>query len=47
LPPGTALALFALGRAIGWIAHAIEEYQTDRMIRPRAHYTGPMPTNAK
>jgi citrate synthase len=47
LPPGTALALFALGRAIGWIAHAIEEYQTDRMIRPRAHYTGPMPTNAE
>ncbi|MCU0492070.1 MAG: hypothetical protein MUD01_10800 [Chloroflexaceae bacterium] len=26
-PPGTALALFALGRTVGWLAHAVEEYQ--------------------
>jgi citrate synthase len=43
LPSGAALALFALGRTIGWIAHAIEQYQLDQLIRPRAHYTGPMP----
>ena len=43
LPPGSALALFALGRTIGWIGHAIEQYQTDRLIRPRARYTGEMP----
>ncbi len=41
LPAGTAIALFALGRTIGWIGHAIEEYQADRLIRPRAHYITP------
>lgn len=43
LPPGAGLALFALGRTIGWIAHAIEQYQRDQLIRPRARYTGPAP----
>jgi citrate synthase len=43
LPPGTALALFALGRTIGWIGHAIEQYQMDQLIRPRARYVGPAP----
>lgn len=42
-PPGTEIALFALGRAVGWIAHAIEEYAQGRLIRPRASYTGPAP----
>ncbi len=36
LPSGTAIALFALGRTIGWIGHALEEYQADQLIRPRA-----------
>jgi citrate synthase len=43
LPPGSPLALFALGRTIGWIGHAIEQYQLDRIIRPRARYTGTLP----
>jgi citrate synthase len=43
LPSGTALTLFALGRTIGWIGHAIEEYQSNRLIRPRAHYIGVLP----
>jgi citrate synthase len=43
LPPGSPLALFALGRTIGWIGHAIEQYQLDRIIRPRARYTGVLP----
>jgi citrate synthase len=43
LPAGGALALFALGRTIGWIGHAIEQYQLDRIIRPRARYTGVLP----
>jgi citrate synthase len=41
--PGVPLALFALGRTIGWIGHAIEQYGRDEIIRPRARYTGPMP----
>jgi citrate synthase len=43
LPRGAALALFALGRTAGWIAHAIEQYQLEPMIRPRARYVGEMP----
>jgi citrate synthase len=42
LPPGGALGLFALGRTIGWIGHAIEQYRLDRLIRPRARYVGPL-----
>lgn len=43
LPPGSPLTLFALGRTIGWIGHAIEQYQLDRIIRPRARYIGEHP----
>jgi citrate synthase len=43
LPASGALALFALSRTVGWIGHAIEQYQSDRMIRPRARYTGEHP----
>jgi len=43
LPAGSSLALFALGRTVGWIGHAIEQYETDRLIRPRARYTGEHP----
>lgn len=43
LPRGAALTLFAIGRTIGWIAHAIEQYGQDAMIRPRAKYVGPKP----
>lgn len=44
LPDGSPLALFALGRTIGWIGHAIEQYERDRMIRPRARYVGEHPS---
>ena len=43
LPRESALMLFALGRTAGWIAHAIEQYALDQLIRPRAAYTGPLP----
>lgn len=43
LPRGSAIALFAIGRTIGWIAHAIEQYGQDATIRPRAKYVGPKP----
>jgi citrate synthase len=41
LPRGSALTLFAIGRTIGWIAHAVEQYAVDAIIRPRAKYVGP------
>lgn len=43
LPDDAPFLLFALGRTIGWVAHAIEEYALGHLIRPRARYTGPMP----
>ena len=45
LPRGAALALFALGRSAGWIAHELEQYETAQLIRPRALYAGPRPTD--
>jgi len=41
LRPGAGLGLFALGRSLGWIAHAQEQYASGRLIRPRARYIGP------
>lgn len=46
LPRGAAFALFALGRSIGWVAHALETAADGRLIRPRARYTGPAPNEA-
>jgi citrate synthase len=46
LPPGMEVALFALGRTVGWIGHAIEEYAREQLIRPRATYTGPLPAQS-
>ncbi|MCB0064401.1 MAG: citrate synthase family protein [Caldilineaceae bacterium] len=40
LPSYAPFALFALGRTAGWIGHCIEQYAEDRLIRPRARYTG-------
>jgi citrate synthase len=44
LPPGAPLMLFAIGRTIGWIGHAIEQYATGQLIRPRAKYVGVVPS---
>jgi citrate synthase len=46
LPEGAAYGLFALGRSVGWIAHAIEQRETGQLIRPRAVYVGPIPVGA-
>jgi citrate synthase len=43
LPPGNELVLFAMARTVGWIAHASEQLQYGRLIRPRARYIGPPP----
>ena len=44
LPTGSALSLFAVARTVGWIAHAIEQYESPVPIRPRARYTGRRPS---
>jgi citrate synthase len=33
--------IFALSRTAGWIAHVMEQYEDNRLIRPKARYTGP------
>jgi citrate synthase len=43
LPDGAALTLFAIGRTIGWVGHAIEQYEQNAIIRPRAKYVGENP----
>ena len=43
LPTGAPLMLFAIGRTIGWIGQAIEQYATGHLIRPRARYVGVTP----
>ena len=41
LPSDAPLALFALARSVGWLAHAMEQVSTGHLIRPRARYSGP------
>jgi citrate synthase len=43
LPKGAALAIFLLGRSVGWIAHLLEQRASTHIIRPRARYIGPLP----
>ncbi len=40
LPRGGAMALFAAGRAAGWIAHALEQREAGFLLRPRARFAG-------
>jgi citrate synthase len=32
--------IFAVSRMSGWTAHVLEQYRNNRLIRPRADYTG-------
>jgi citrate synthase len=41
LPRGSGLALFTIGRTVGWLAHAMEQRQSPQLIRPRARYVAP------
>ncbi len=34
--------IFAISRISGWAAHVIEQHDDNRLIRPRADYTGPV-----
>ena len=41
LPKGVAALTFALGRTAGWVAHVLEQRESDAVLRPRARYVGP------
>lgn len=43
LPDDAPFTLFAAARCAGWIAHAMEQSRTGRLIRPRARYSGLAP----
>jgi citrate synthase len=41
IPVDLFTPLFAVSRVSGWTAHVLEQYSNNRLIRPRAEYTGP------
>jgi citrate synthase len=43
LPREAFTPVFAVARAPAWIAHALEQQRTGRMIRPASTYVGPQP----
>lgn len=46
LPREAFTAVFAAGRVGGWVAHAREQVQRGRLIRPQSVYVGPAPATA-
>ena len=41
IPRHAFTLVFAVGRSAGWLAHAMEQQKTGRMIRPASAYVGP------
>ena len=41
IPTDLFTPVFAVSRMAGWTAHILEQYGNNRLIRPRAEYTGP------
>lgn len=41
IPRDLFTPIFAISRVSGWTAHILEQYENNRLIRPRAEYTGP------
>mgnify|MGYP001500638534 FL=1 len=42
IPRDLFTPIFAISRVSGWTAHILEQYEDNRLIRPRAEYTGPV-----
>ncbi|NOU92351.1 citrate synthase [Paenibacillus sp. LMG 31456] len=40
IPRDLFTPIFAVSRASGWTAHILEQFENNRLIRPRAEYTG-------
>jgi len=40
LDPDLFTPIFALSRTAGWTAHLLEQWEDNRLIRPRAEYVG-------
>ncbi|BAS26088.1 citrate/2-methylcitrate synthase [Limnochorda pilosa] len=43
IPTDLFTPVFAVSRITGWCAHLLEQYENNRLIRPRAEYVGPPP----
>ncbi|MFB6084818.1 MAG: citrate synthase [Halorientalis sp.] len=41
IPVDIYTPIFAMSRVGGWIAHVLEQYEDNRLIRPRGRYVGP------
>ena len=41
IPVDLYTPIFAVSRISGWTAHVLEQYANNKLIRPRAEYTGP------
>lgn len=46
IPRSGFTPLFAAGRSAGWVAHALEQMATGRIIRPQSRYVGSWPAEA-
>lgn len=42
IPTDLFTATFAVSRMSGWVAHILEQYGDDKLLRPRAEYIGPV-----
>jgi citrate synthase len=47
IPRGAFTGVFAVARVGGWVAHALEQAATGRLIRPQSRYVGPRPLAAQ
>ena len=45
VPRDAFTQVFAIARSAGWLANALEQQKTGRMIRPASNYIGPKPGN--
>jgi len=41
IPVDLFIPMFAVARIAGWTAHVLEQQENNRLIRPRAYYSGP------